>query len=72
MKPDAEMTNRPTSSRETCRKPSGDAPGQTDTPQVSHTERLLEESWNMRGTLPAERQLADLDTNVLSHRPQPR
>jgi len=41
MKPDAETTNRPTSSRETCRKPPGDAPGQTDTPQVSHTERTL-------------------------------
>ncbi len=67
MKPDAETPNWPTSSRETCRKPPGDASGQTDTPQVSHTERLLEESWNMRGSLPAERQVTYLDTNVLSH-----
>jgi hypothetical protein len=67
MKPDAETTNRPTSSRETCRKPPGDAPAQTDTPQVSHTEKPLEEPWNMRGDLPAGRQVTYLDTNVLSH-----
>jgi hypothetical protein len=67
MKPDAETTNRPTSSRETCRKPPGDAPRQTDTPQVSHTERPLEEPWNMRGGLPAGRQETYLDTNILSH-----
>jgi hypothetical protein len=46
-------------------------PHAEDTPQGSHTERPLEEPWNMRGSLPAERQAAYLDTNVLlSHRPQ--
>ena len=67
MKPDAEMPNRPATNQETYHSPPGDATGQTDTPQVSHTERPLEEPWNMRGSSPAERQMTYLDTNVLSH-----
>jgi len=71
VKPDAE-TPAP-SSRETGQGPKRDPwPHAEDTPQGSHTERPLEEPWNMRGSLPAERQAAYLDTNVLlSHRPQP-
>jgi hypothetical protein len=58
LKPGAETPNRPTSSRETRHKHPRKTPRQTDTPQVSHTERPLEKTRNMRGSFPAERQAA--------------